>query len=95
MAGGGEAAAPAAETPQIAQQGGAQPQVVHTNPQQSVGVVHSGTVTAPNGGGQELVRLASVEGAVQRGWIDTVSRTIEAQPDESLRVVKSWLAEER
>ncbi|PJE35187.1 hypothetical protein CVM52_18360, partial [Pseudooceanicola lipolyticus] len=91
----GEAAAPAAETPQIAQQGGAQPQVVHTNPQQSVGVVHSGTVTAPNGGGQELVRLASVEGAVQRGWIDTVSRTIEAQPDESLRVVKSWLAEER
>ncbi|WP_370303136.1 flagellar basal-body MS-ring/collar protein FliF [Pseudooceanicola sp.] len=95
VAGGGEAAAPAAETPQIAQQGGAQPQVVHTNPQQSVGVVHSGTVTAPNGGGQELVRLASVEGAVQRGWIDTVSRTIEAQPDESLRVVKSWLAEER
>lgn len=95
VAGGGEAAAPAGETPQIAQQGGAQPQVVHTNPQQSVGVVHSGTVTAPNGGGQELVRLASVEGAVQRGWIDTVSRTIEAQPDESLRVVKSWLAEER
>lgn len=93
--GSGEAAAPSGETPQIAQQGGAQPQVVHTNPQQSVGVVHSGTVTAPNGGGQELVRLASVEGAVQRGWIDTVSRTIEAQPDESLRVVKSWLAEER
>lgn len=95
VAGGGEAAAPSGETPQIAQQGGAQPQVVHTNPQQSVGVVHSGTVTPPNGGGQELVRLASVEGAVQRGWIDTVSRTIEAQPEESLRVVKSWLAEER
>lgn len=82
---------------QITQQdaGGSVPQVVHTNPQQSLGVVHSGTITPPHGGSQELVRLASVEGAVQRGWIDTVSRTIEAQPEESLRVVKSWLAEER
>ena len=91
--GGTERAAAAQITQQDA--GGTVPQVVHTNPQQSLGVVHSGTITPPHGGSQELVRLASVEGAVQRGWIDTVSRTIEAQPEESLRVVKSWLAEER
>ncbi|MWD28486.1 hypothetical protein E0K89_013460 [Aquicoccus sp. SCR17] len=48
----------------------------------------------PAARGPDLVRLASVEGEVQRGWIDAVGSTIESQPEESLRVLKSWLAEE-
>lgn len=51
-------------------------------------------VAPSSGGGQELVNLASVEGGVQRGWIDAVGSTIESQPEESLRVLKSWLAED-
>ena len=40
-----------------------------------------------------MVNLASVKGGVQRGWIETVSELIEKQPDDSLKVVKTWLAE--
>ena len=43
---------------------------------------------------REIITIDAVEGGVQRGWIDTVGHTIESQPEESLRVVKSWLAEE-
>ena len=49
---------------------------------------------SPTRAHSELVNLASVQGGVRRGWIETVSDTIEGQPEESLRVVKAWLAEE-
>ena len=42
----------------------------------------------------ELVHLSSVQGGVERGWIDTVTATLESHPEESLRVIKSWLAED-
>ena len=58
------------------------------------GVAHTGTVLPPTGEAPELVRLASVAGGVNRGWIDTVGQTLEQHPEESLRVVKSWLAED-
>jgi len=68
----------------------AQPQQIQNGP------VHMGEVMTPSSRApaQNMVRLASVQGAVQRGWIDTVGQTIEMQPEESLRVVKTWLAEE-
>ena len=61
---------------------------------QDAGAARTGTVMPPMGHPKELVSLASVEGQVQRGWIDTVSTTIDSHPEESLRVVKSWLAED-
>lgn len=87
LAGGAEGGAP-----QV-QGGTASPTVMveHSAGAQAPSAVHRYTPTRAH---QELVNLASVQGGVQRGWIETVSDTIETQPEESLRVVKSWLAEE-
>ena len=55
----------------------------------------TGTILPPSAGDPaDLVSVAAVAGGVQRGWIDAVSQTIEHHPEESLRVVKSWLAED-
>ncbi|SDG92424.1 flagellar basal-body MS-ring/collar protein FliF [Alloyangia pacifica] len=57
-------------------------------------VFHSGTVLDPiPEGGEEMVSFASVQGGVQRGWINTVGELIEREPDDAIKVVKSWLAE--
>ena len=56
---------------------------------------HSGTVLdpLPAGAEQEFVKISSVQGGVQRGFISTVSDLIEREPEDALKVVKSWLAE--
>ena len=57
-------------------------------------VYHSGTVLDPlPQGAPDMVRIASVQGGIQRGWINTVSDMIEHEPDDAIKVVKSWLAE--
>ncbi|MGR3321919.1 MAG: flagellar basal-body MS-ring/collar protein FliF [Pseudooceanicola sp.] len=57
-------------------------------------VYRSGTVLdpLPDGPG-EVVRLASVQGGIQKGFISSVSDMIEREPEDALKVVKSWLAE--
>ncbi|WP_232825538.1 flagellar basal-body MS-ring/collar protein FliF [Albibacillus kandeliae] len=70
--------------PQAIQQ--AAPQVLQ--PQRTTQVL---PVARPS---HELVHLSSVQGGVERGWIDTVTATLESHPEESLRVIKSWLAED-
>jgi len=61
--------------------------------QQAGGV--SGTVldAADRAGPDDIVTIGAVQGGVHRGWINTVSGLIESQPDDSLKVVKTWLAE--
>lgn len=63
----------------------------------AAGYAHTGTILDPlpagTPGAPEMVRLASVSGGVHRSWIKAVSDLIEAEPDDSLKVVKSWLAE--
>ena len=81
-------------SPQIS---GPEPQVQRMAPGEAAAQTAQGGTTqrySPTRAHTELVNLASVQGGVQRGWIETVSNTIETMPDESLRVVKSWLAEE-
>lgn len=57
-------------------------------------VYHSGTVLDPlPDGSDEMVAVASVQGGVQRGWINTVGELIEREPEDAIKVVKSWLAE--
>jgi len=74
-------AAPDVRQPQQAGQPGAQ-------------VYHTGTVLDPlPQGAQDMVRIASVQGGIQRGWINTVSDMIEHEPDDAIKVIKSWLAE--
>ena len=54
----------------------------------------SGTVMGPPGGHpDDLVTVGAVKGGIQRGWINSVSDLIEREPDDALKVVKSWLAE--
>ncbi|EAQ01967.1 flagellar M-ring protein, partial [Pseudooceanicola batsensis HTCC2597] len=55
----------------------------------------SGTVLEPisMAGPDDLVTLGAVNGGVHKGWINTVSGLVEHQPDDSLKVVKTWLAE--
>jgi flagellar M-ring protein FliF len=55
----------------------------------------SGTVLEPmqDAGPEDFVTFGAVSGGVHRGWINTVSNLIETQPDDSLKVVKTWLAE--
>ena len=55
----------------------------------------SGTVLEPmtEGGPNDFVTFGAVSGGVHRGWINTVTNLIETQPDDSLKVVKTWLAE--
>lgn len=61
--------------------------------QQSGGV--SGTVLEPMGsaGPDDIINIGAVHGGIHKGWINTVSGLIESQPDDSLKVVKTWLAE--
>ncbi|GHF36091.1 flagellar basal-body MS-ring/collar protein FliF [Seohaeicola zhoushanensis] len=80
-----------AKVMQVGSEAGGNVTVEHNVTQAAPNTVHR---FSPNRAHQELVNLASVQGGVQRGWIETVSNTIESQPEESLRVVKSWLAEE-
>ncbi|WP_163851561.1 flagellar basal-body MS-ring/collar protein FliF [Pseudooceanicola aestuarii] len=57
---------------------------------------HSGDILDPlPQGAEELVTLATVQGGVQRGWIKAVGELIEHDSEDSLKVVKSWLAEAR
>ncbi|WP_457088944.1 flagellar basal-body MS-ring/collar protein FliF [Marinovum sp. KMM 9879] len=58
-------------------------------------VFHSGTVLDPLPPGSEgdTVSLASVQGGVQRGWINTVGEMIEHEPDDAVKVLRGWLAE--
>lgn len=44
-------------------------------------------------GPDDMVTIGAVRGGVHRGWINTVSGLIETQPTDSLKVVKTWLAE--
>lgn len=55
----------------------------------------SGTVLEPMeaSGPDDFVTFGAVSGGVHRGWINTVTNLIETQPDDSLKVVKTWLAE--
>ncbi|MCT4369505.1 flagellar M-ring protein FliF [Yangia mangrovi] len=56
--------------------------------------VHSGTVLDPlPEGSAEMVSFASVQGGVQRGWINTVGQLIEDEPEDAIKVLKGWLAE--
>nr|WP_274705719.1 flagellar basal-body MS-ring/collar protein FliF [Salipiger pentaromativorans] len=58
-------------------------------------VYHSGTVLdpLPPGSEDDTVSVASVQGGVQRGWINTVGGLIEREPDDAIKVVRAWLAE--
>lgn len=60
-------------------------------------VYHSGTVLDPLPPGAEgdTVALASVQGGVQRGWINTVGQLIEHEPEDAVKVIRGWLAEGR
>lgn len=83
-------------TPAIAGQGdgGGELQPATPAPAGADGVFHSGTVLDPlPGGSDDVISLASVQGGVQRGWINTVSDLIEREPDDALKVLKGWLAE--
>lgn len=55
----------------------------------------SGTVLEPLGmaGPDDIITIGAVHGGVHKGWINTVSGLIENQPEDSLKVVKTWLAE--
>ena len=44
-------------------------------------------------GSAEMVSFASVQGGVQRGWINTVGQLIEDEPEDAIKVLKGWLAE--
>ncbi|KGM46951.1 flagellar basal-body MS-ring/collar protein FliF [Pseudooceanicola atlanticus] len=83
----------------IGNQQQARVQHIHSNQPQAQTIHHhhnamSGQVLGPDGYDDgNMVNLASVKGGVQRGWIETVSELIEKQPDDSLKVVKTWLAE--
>jgi len=78
---------------QAAQPGQAPAQAPQALGQQAQ-VVQSGTVLDPlPAGAGEMVNIASVQGGIQRGWISTVSDMIEREPDDALKVIKSWLAE--
>lgn len=81
-----DSATPAAggTTPAIGQNG--------SNVGKPAPAARTGTVLPPESP-QDVVQVASVSGGVQRGWIDVVGEVIESHPEESLRVVKSWLAE--
>ncbi|OWU83202.1 flagellar M-ring protein FliF [Oceanicola sp. 22II-s10i] len=78
------------EEPGQAQQ--ARPQLVGGTAQS---MHHTGTILdpLPPGADDELVRIATVQGGVQRGWISTINELIEREPDDALKVVKGWLAE--
>lgn len=95
--GAGKAGVPA--LPGQAGAGGVKNEVTHVHhTAQAQGgqhsVHHTGTVLDPLPHGQDdLMHIASVEGGVQRGWISTVSDMIEREPEDALKVVKSWLAE--
>ncbi|WP_323765182.1 flagellar basal-body MS-ring/collar protein FliF [Marinovum sp.] len=60
-------------------------------------VFHSGTVLdpLPPGAENDTVALASVQGGVQRGWINTVGQLIEHEPEDAVKVLRGWLAEGR
>lgn len=55
----------------------------------------TGTVLEPMeaAGPDEFVTFGAVSGGVHKGWINTVTNLIETKPDDSLKVVKTWLAE--
>ena len=80
----------AAALPAPGQQGGAR----RSQPAGARAV--SGTVLEPiteTAGPNDFVTFGAVSGGVHRGWINTVTNLIESQPDDSLKVVKTWLAE--
>lgn len=52
------------------------------------------TVLDPETPGGETVRLASVAGDVAAGRIEEMGELAERNPDEALRVLRSWLAED-
>jgi len=58
-------------------------------------VYQSGTILDPLPPGSEgdTVALASVQGGVQRGWINTVGQLIEHEPEDAVKVLRGWLAE--
>ncbi|APZ50458.1 flagellar assembly protein FliH (plasmid) [Salipiger abyssi] len=100
---GGELPAPegTAALPAAAAEGeaGATSNVTHIHTTRQAGsdqtVYHSGTVLdpLPPGSENDMIPVASVEGGVQRGWINTVSGLIEREPDDAIKVVRAWLAE--
>ncbi|WP_370271397.1 flagellar basal-body MS-ring/collar protein FliF, partial [Pseudooceanicola nitratireducens] len=55
----------------------------------------SGQVLEPMhmAGPDDIINIGAVHGGVHKGWINTVSGLIESQPEDSLKVVKTWLAE--
>jgi len=44
-------------------------------------------------GPDDIINISAVHGGVHKGWLNTVSGLVESQPDDSLKVVKTWLAE--
>lgn len=92
-----ELSAPREKAPALPGQAAQPGQAAAQAPQalgQQAQVVQSGTVLDPlPAGAGEMVNIASVQGGIQRGWISTVSDMIEREPDDALKVIKSWLAE--
>ncbi|MCA0922635.1 flagellar basal-body MS-ring/collar protein FliF [Pseudooceanicola nanhaiensis] len=58
------------------------------------GGAHTGTILGPDDMDGEVVQLGPVSGGIKKGWIESVGVLVENEPDESLRVIQSWLAEE-
>lgn len=93
------AALPEGETPPALEGGAANPALAAPSPvsqMPAAGFAKSGTVLDPvpmGGRPEDLVTFASVDGGVQKGWINTVGEIIESQPEDSLKVLKTWLAE--
>ncbi|WP_407496333.1 flagellar basal-body MS-ring/collar protein FliF [Pseudooceanicola sp. MF1-13] len=44
-------------------------------------------------GPDDIINISAVHGGVHKGWLNTVTGLVESQPDDSLKVVKTWLAE--
>jgi len=88
---------PTGATPQLSGAGGGKAVAAlgaDTAPPVQGDVFQSGTVLHPlPEDAEEMVSLASVKGGVQRGWINSVSNLIDAEPDDALKVVRAWLAE--
>lgn len=65
-----------------------------SGPAQAAGgqTTHTGTILGPDDG--DMVQLGPVSGGIKKGWIESVGALVENEPDESLRVIQSWLAEE-
>jgi hypothetical protein len=57
--------------------------------------VATGTVLDPlDPGADDTIAISAVSGEVRRQLLNDVGELAEAQPDEALRVLSAWLAED-